>query len=171
MSKKLSPEELAARCHEIQTGLGRTEVPEFEQIVLVGMAVRLALHIRGLPTIPFETVKLVSSHYLQIPPVAIRSVLELLDEVEFVRLGTSGKTIKNVLPDVPYYESLYSTLGDYTNQLTLTEAEQLSIELVQRLSVSPQKLDAIRNKIGADRKLFARTLKIGAEGASLVWQL
>ena len=84
--------DVAVRCHEIQTGLGRTEVPEFEQIVLVGMAVRLALHIRGLPAISFELLKLVASYYLQIPPVAIRSVLELLDEIEFVRLGTTGKT-------------------------------------------------------------------------------
>ena len=165
MSNKHPSSELAARCHEIQTGLGRTEVPEFEQIVLVGMAVRLALHIRGLPAIPFEIVKLVSSHYLQIPPVAIRSVLELLREIEFVRLGTTGKTIRNVLPDVPYYEDLYSTLGDYTNQLNLTEAEQLSIELVQRLLGSPHKLDTLRNELGADRQLFKRTLEIGTEGS------
>ena len=164
MNNEHSPSVLAARCHEIQTGLGRTEVPEFEQIALVGMAVRLALHIRGLPVIPFDIVKLVASHYLQIPPVAIRSVLELLDEIEFVRLGTTGKTIKTILPDVPYYESLYSTLGEYTDQLTLTEAEQLSIELVQRLSISPHKLDAIRNELGAEPKLFKRTLKIGMEG-------
>ena len=167
MNNKHPPSELAARCHEIQTGLGRTEVPEFEQVVLVGMAVRLALHIRGLPVISFDIVKLVSSHYLQIPPVAIRPVLELLEEIEFIRLGTTGKTIKTVLPDVPYYESLYSTLGEYTHQLTLTEAEQLTIELVQRLSVSPHKLDAIRNDIGAEQKLFKRTLDIGTEGSYL----
>ena len=164
MRNNYSPSVFAARCHEIQTGLGRTEVPEFDQIPLVGMAVRLALHIRGLPAIPFEIVKLVASHYFQIPPVAIRSVLELLDEIEFVRLGTTGKTIKTVLPDVPYYESLYSTLGEYTDHLTLTEAEQLSIELVQRLSISPHKLDSIRGELGAEPKLFKRTLEIGMEG-------
>ena len=165
MSHKASLSDIAVRCHEIQTGLGRTEVPEFEQIVLIGMAVRLALHIRGLPAIPFEIVKLVASHYLQISSVAIRHVLELLEEIEFVRLGKSGKTIKNVLPDVPYYEELYSTLGKYTNDLTFSEAEQLSIELVQRLSVSPHKLDTIRNELGAESKLLDRVLKIGTEGS------
>ena len=41
--------ELAARCHEIQTGLGMVEVAEFENLRTIGMAVRMALHIRGLP--------------------------------------------------------------------------------------------------------------------------
>ena len=165
MSDEISRSDLAVRCHEIQTGLGRTEVPEFEQIVLVGMAVRLALHIRGLPPISFEILKLVASHFLQISAVAVRPVLELLEEIEFVHLGTSGKTITTVLPDVPYYEDLYSVLGEYTDTLTLTEAEQLSITLVQRLSVSPHKLDAIRNDLGAERKLFNRALEIGTEGS------
>ena len=155
---------LAVRCHEIQTGLGRTEVPDFEQTVLIGMAVRLALHIRGLPAIPFETLRLVSSHYLKIPSVAIRPVLVLLEEIEFVRLGTDGKTIKTVLPDVPYYETLYSTLGEYASQLTLTEAEQLTVQLIHRLSVSPHKLDTIRNELGAEPSLFNRTVEIGTEG-------
>lgn len=164
MNDNVTTSNLAVRCHEIQTGLGRTEVPEFERIVLVGMAVRLALHIRGLPPIPFDTIKLVASHFLQIPAVAIRLVLELLEEIGFVRLGTSGNTIKTIIPDVPYYEELYLTMGEYTKDFTLTEAEQLSIELVQRLSVSPHNLDTLRNELGAEAKLFERVLTIGTEG-------
>lgn len=33
---------VAARCHEIQASLGRTEVPEFDRLSERGMAVRLA---------------------------------------------------------------------------------------------------------------------------------
>lgn len=165
MNRQASLSDIAVRCHEIQTGLGRTEVPEFEQIVLIGMAVRLALHIRGLPIIQFETLKLVASHFLQIPSVAIRNVLELLEEIEFVVLGKSGRMVKTVLPDVPYYEDLYSTLGEYTKDLTFSEAEQLSIEIVQRLSVSPRKLDTMRNELGAESTLLNRVLDIGTEGS------
>lgn len=69
-----SAAEVAARCHEIQTGLGLNEVPEFDNLRAVGMGVRLALHIRGLPSVsimaicadalqkegkaPYETLKL-----------------------------------------------------------------------------------------------------------------
>ncbi len=38
-----------------------TEVPEFDNLRAVGMAVRLALHIRGLPAVNFETLKLVAN--------------------------------------------------------------------------------------------------------------
>ena len=164
---KTLPSDLAARCHEIQTGLGTTEVPEFEQLLLVGMAVRLALHIRGLAAIPFDLLKLVGYHYLGISTLATRSVVELLADVEFVKLGSQGKSIKTVLPNVPYYEDLYQSLGDYTVNVGLNEAEQLSVDLVQRLSRSPEKLDALRNAVGADRELFKRAVAVGQEGAYL----
>lgn len=165
--EKASPSELAARCHEIQTGLGTTEVPEFDQLLLVGMAIRLALHIRGLPAIQYEVLKLVAYHFLGISAVALRSVLDLLAEVEFVKLGTEGRTIKTVLPNVPYYEDLYRTLGEYANDSGFNEAEQLSIELVHRLSKSPEKLDALRNALGVDKQLFKRAISVGQEGAYL----
>lgn len=159
------PADLAARCHEIQVGLGTTEVPEFDQLSLVGMAVRLALHIRGLTAIPFEVVKLVGYHYLDISLHATQRVVELLAEIEFVKIGKEGKTIKTVLPNVPYYEQLYEQLGGYAVDAGFNEAEQLTIDLVQRLARSPQKLDSLRSKIGAEKALFDRSLKVGQEGA------
>ena len=87
-TEKPEPKEVAARCHEIQTGLGLAEVPEFEGLRAVGMAVRLSLHIRGLPSVNYETMRLVATHFLGIPSVAVKSILELLAEVEFVKLQT-----------------------------------------------------------------------------------
>jgi hypothetical protein len=164
---KTTKSELAARCHEIQTGLGTTEVPEFDHLMLIGMAVRLALHIRGLAPISYEVLKLVSYHYLGISQHAIRSVIELLAEVEFVMLGTEGKTIKTVVSNVPYYEDLYETLGNYAADIGLNEAEQLSVELVHRLSRSPEKLDALRTELGAENKVLMRAIEVGKEGVYL----
>ena len=163
----LTSADLAARCHEIQVGLGTTEVPEFDQLALVGMAVRLALHIRGLAAIPYEVIKLVGYHYLDISVRATQDVVELLAEIEFVKLGTEGKTIKTVLPNVPYYENMYEQLGCYAQDKGLNEAEQLSIDLVQRLAHSPEKLDALRGKLGADSGLFNRSLAVGQAGSYL----
>ncbi len=159
--------ELAARCHEIQTGLGLIDVPEFEQLQRIGMAVRLALHFRGLAAVNYETLKLVANYYLGIPVGAVRSILDVLAEVEFVKLQTEGKTIKAVIPNVPYYESLYSTLGTYAGDAGFNEAEQLSVELLSRLSRSPEKIDRLRTKTGADSKLFDRALDVGQKGSYL----
>jgi len=161
------PREIAARCHEIQTGLGMAEVPEFENLRKVGMAVRLALHIRGLPPVNYDTLRLVATHFLGIPSVAVKSILELLADVEFVKLQTEGNTINAVLPNVPYYETLYETLGTYATNEGFNEAEELSVDLLCRLSKAPEKLDTLKSKLGAESKLLTRAFAVGQEGAYL----
>src|SRR5690606_17307253 len=127
------PAVTAARCHEIQVSLATHEVPEFEAIPLIGMAVRLALHIRGLPPFDFEVLKLVASHYLAIPSIVVERIVRILAEVEFVRLQQQGSTIKRILPTVPYYEDLYEQIGEFAAlEHQFNEAEQLAIYLVDR---------------------------------------
>jgi hypothetical protein len=159
------PSEVAARCHEIQTGLGLAEVPEFEKLRLIGMGVRLSLHIRGLPAVKYEALRLVANHFLGIPTVAMRPILDLLAEIEFVKLQTEGRTIKAVVPLVPYYETLYDQIGTYAIDGGFNEAEQLSIELLCRLSASPEKVDALKTNLGVESKLLDRALTVGKEGA------
>lgn len=158
-------EQLAARCHDIQTGLGLTEIPEFSNLRSVGMAVKLALHIRGLPLIKYETLKLVSNHFLKIPTVAVDSIVTLLAEVEFVKLQKEGRTIKAILPIVPYYELVYSGLGELAEDMGMSEPEQLSIDLLSRLAEAPQNIDSVEAKMGVDRPQLDRALTIGGHGA------
>lgn len=159
----------AARCHEIQVCLGNTEVPDLENVLEVGMAIRLALHIRGLPLLPYEVVRTVATYYLGIPALAVQRVVHLLAEVEFVALQTEGKTIKGILPKVPYYQDLYVSLGEFaSSERDFTEAEQLSLEMLRRLARSPYKLDSLRSEMGTDPKLFARATRVGEEGGYLV---
>ena len=159
------PSEVAARSHDIHTGLDLAEVPEFENLRAVGMAVRLALHIRGLPSIDYQTLRLVATHILRMPSLAVRGIVELLAQVEFVKLQTEGTTIKAVVPNVPYYETLYSTLGTYATDADFNEAEQLSIQLLCHLSRAPEKLDTLRSMLGAENKLLTRAIDVGKAGA------
>lgn len=163
----MDKKELAIRCHEIQTGLASKVVDDFDQLTLIGSAVRLALHIQGLPTIEYEKLKLVASHFLNISPLALRPVLEMLAEVEFVKLATTGRTIEKVVPDVPYYESLYETIGEFAHDAGLNETEQLSVELLRRLANAPDKLDALRSKLGAESQRFDRAVTLGLSGGYL----
>ena len=63
--------------------------------------------------------------------------------MEFVKLQTEGKTIKTVIPTVPYYETPYETLGSFAIDTGFNEAEQLSIDLLCRLSKSPENVDRL----------------------------
>ena len=133
------------------------------------MAVRLALHIRGLPLIAYNVLRLVAVQYLGIPAVALKRLLHVLAEVEFVRLRTEGDTIKAVLPTVPYYEGLYAAMGEYASvESAFNEAEVLSLAILDRLSRSPYSVDSLHNRTGAERKLFNRALQIGEAGRFLV---
>jgi len=166
---KMNPSILIARCQEIQTSLGHTEIPEFDSIPLLGMTVRLALHIQGLPLVDYETLRLVAYHYLGIPRIYSEKIVNILSEIEFVRLQTEGKTIKAVLPTVPYYEQVYEGLGEYAEAETIfAEPEQLALAIVHRLAKSPENVDKLRNQIGAESTLFKRNMDIGIEGYYLV---
>jgi hypothetical protein len=160
---------VAARCQEIQISLGSLEVPEFESIPELGMAVRLALHLRGLPLVDYETLKLVSVHFLGIPRLAVERIVILLADVGFIRLQKQGSTVKAVLPIVPYYEEVYDRLGEYAlTETSFNEAEQLALTIVDRLAESPEKTDKLRNDLGAESKLFDRNIEIGRRGSYLV---
>lgn len=168
-ASKLQPSstDIAARAHEIQTGLGAIEVPEFDTLRAVGMAVRLALHIQGLPALKYETLRLVANHYLNIPSVALRRIVEVLAEVEFVKLQTTGKTINVVVPNIPYYDEVYSTLGDFGKTEGFNEAERLSVEILCRLAKSPENVESLRNQLGIEKTSLERAFTIGKEGAYL----
>jgi hypothetical protein len=161
--------DIAVRCHEIQAGLGLKEVPDFDSVTELGMAVRLALHLRGLPAVRYDTLKQIAYQLLYIPLPSVKNVLAVLAEVEFVTLATEGKSIKNIIPTVPYYEDMYATLNEYgAAESNLNEIEELSVDLMRRLANSPENLDTIRNAIGADKKAFDRAIQIGQEGSYLV---
>jgi len=161
----ITASEIAARCHEIQTGLSHVDVPDFERLSEIGMAVRLALHIRGLPTVNYETLRLVAITFLGISTQAVRRVVELLGEIEFVKLQTEGKTIKAVMPNFTYYETLYSTLGEFALSEKFNETEQLSIDILCRLSKAPEKVDTLRSNLGADTRLLDRAFVLGKVGS------
>ncbi|MBS3974141.1 MAG: hypothetical protein KGZ89_04665 [Actinobacteria bacterium] len=163
-------QELAARCHDIQVSLGNKEVPEFEAIPEIGMAVRLALHLRGLPLIKYDLLKLVSFHFLHIPGVVLKTILNILAEIEFIDIISEGSTIKAVLPKVPYFDDLYEGIGEFAEkEKSFNESEQLSVAILKKLTKSPIFRDTVFN-IGAETKQIKRTLQIGQEGGYLYSQ-
>ena len=50
------------------------------------MAVRLALYIRGLAAVNYQTLRLVVLNYLGIPSSGLQTIVELVTEVEFGNL-------------------------------------------------------------------------------------
>jgi len=98
----------------------------------------------------------------------LNSVLDVLAEVEHVQLIREGKTIKKVIPSVPYFSSVYDGLGQYLGTITLTEHEEVAIAILQELRTKPEKRDALMGRLGAEAPVFRRVEAVTAEGGLVI---
>ena len=162
----ITSQEIAVRAHDITVCLERTTVPEFELLHTLGMAARLALHLRGVQAVKYDTIKNVATYILDFPTHAVKPVLALLADAEFVQLVSEGKTIKTIIPDIPYYDSLFRDLGVVAETSNLSEHEQFAVVLSQRLSSSPLVKETVYN-FGAEKQVVDRIVDIGKQAAFL----
>jgi hypothetical protein len=158
---------IALRGHDISLGLGKIEVPDFETLPRIGHMIRLSLQIRGLSIIEYETLRLVAYYYLNIPTTIFKGILKDLAEVGFVKLITEGKTIKKIIPTVPFYDDLYEKTGEFGETQGLNESEEVAILLLSKLTESPVNSSLVY-QMGADKKLVDRNLSIGAQGEYII---
>jgi hypothetical protein len=154
--------------HDLQIGLSRKSVPEFDQLPLIGMAAKLAMNIRGLGEIDASVLRQVADHFFDIPAMVLQPALAILDEVEYVQLVTSGKTLRSIVPQVPHFSSVYDGLGEYIGTISLTEHEEVAIAVLNELRSKPEKRDALINRVGAPIGLFGRVESIATEGGLVI---
>ena len=153
--------DLAVRCHDVAVSLDGKQVGEFEDLVLIGMAIKLALQMRGLAAVPYDLLRMVGLHLVKIPATSFNAVLRLLEEAAFVKVvtSTSGKA---VIPTVPYYEDFFEQAGAVADSKSLNEHEQLTLMLVNQLANSPTPLTTFYN-LGAEKKLVDKTTILGKD--------
>lgn len=156
-------QEIALRCHDISIGLGTKDVAEFELIPEIGLMVRLALHIRGLPRIPYDVFKLVAFHHLQIPMMSVRSLVISLEQIGFIKILSEGEDYKFIIPTVPFYDDLYGIVGQYAKNKRMNEPEQFAITMLSQLTLSPVLKDSLY-QLGADKRMVDRSIQVGIEG-------
>jgi hypothetical protein len=150
--------------HDVQTGLGNIDVPDFDGLRTMGMAATLAIHLRGLPEINYEILRKVSDHFFNIPSFALKESIQILAEIEFLQIITKGKTIISIIPDVPRFKDLYEGVGDYFTFSELNEHEQGTLLILSQLQSKPENIDKVSSVTGLDRPLMSRCLEIGGHG-------
>lgn len=157
----------AIRCQDIQTGLQGYNIGDFDVLIRIGMAARLAIHIRGGDVLDYTHLKQVSHYLFDIPTIAFDSIITLLADIEFVRLVQVGSNIKSIIPNVPYFDDLYEVLGQKAQIDGLNELEKASITILSKLSQSPINKQTLLDNLGLEADAFNRVLKIGDEGSYL----
>ena len=156
--------ETAEFAFDLHAGLSALQVPEFDQLQIIGMAATLAIHIKGLGDIEYEVLRKVSDHFMSIPSYALKPVLEVLAEVEFVRIFKSGKTIEKITPNIPVFQDVYEGLGEYAdNEIDFNEHEKATVAILSSLYAAPRNKESLYSKLGLDRQVFDRCITVGSQ--------
>lgn len=154
--------QIAEFAYDLHAGLAAAQVPEFDDLNLVGMAATLAIHIKGLGEIEYEVLRKVSDHLMSIPSFALEKVLLLLAEIEFVDLVTVKRRIEKVVPRIPRFDDVYERIGEYADsECVLNAHEQATLQILGSLYESPRSRDSLKNKLGIDSDVFDRVLLVG----------
>lgn len=149
---------------DIQSGLGSIDVPDFDQMRTMGMAATLAIHIRGLGEINYEILRKVSNHYFNIPSPALKEVVMVLAEIEYIQIVKKSTKIISIIPDVPRFQDVYEGVGDYFSFSDLNEHEKGTLLILSELQSKPENKNKIQHVTGIDNQLLARCIKIGTAG-------
>jgi hypothetical protein len=157
---------LALRSQDIQTGLQEYNVDEFEVLLRIGMATRLAIHLRGGDVLDYNRLKDVSSILFGIEKLVYPTILNLLEDIEFIKVIGTG-SLKKVVPTVPYFNDLYQTLGEKAEAEGLNEFETASIAILESLSTTPLRRETIKKTLNIDTATLDNVIKIGKEGSYL----
>jgi hypothetical protein len=159
----LTVKAVAEYSFDLQVGLEGVDVPEYDVAKAIGMAAVLAVNLRGLGELQYQSLRLVAAHYFHIRSDVLDGVLHTLAELELVKLVTSGTSIQQVIPTVPHFEDVYARIGELASVRPLNELEQLTIEMLDRLYKAPVNKDSLVSKLGADPSAFESSLQIGVD--------
>jgi hypothetical protein len=155
---------VALRAQDIQTGLQDHAVAEFDQLLIMGMASRLAIHIRGKDAIEYELLKRLSFFLFGIPVYAFDLVITALQDVGFAKVVGTSVSNRRILPTVPYFTDLYASITDYGTAKGLNDFEQASIQLLERLAKGPADANILVDQFGLNTNDANVVLNIGLEG-------
>lgn len=154
---------VAGFAFDLQAGLASLQIAEYDELITVGMAANLAIHLKGLGEIEYEILRKVCDHFMSIPSYALKRVLEILAEIEFVQLVTRKKTIEKVVPNIPIFDDVYAGLDEFvSSDVSLNEHELATLSILSGLQEAPKNKDVLFSEIGADKDVFDRCLLLGS---------
>jgi hypothetical protein len=163
MSRKI-----AEFAYDLHSGLSAHQVPEFDDLLTIGMAATLAIHIKGLGEIDYEVLRKVSDHFMSIPSIALEKVLRVLAEIGFVKLIERGRRIESVVPNIPAFDDVYEGIGRFAAaECDLNSHEQATLKILALLHDAPRNREALFNTLGIEKPLFERCIKLGSTSGIL----
>lgn len=165
------------RCQDVHSGLRNVDpnsplLGSLNDTRIVGMAATIAGLIRGRDVIKdAQALMVVAAHQLDVHMLAFNEVVGLLEDAGYIQgLQRHGGKITTFTENVPYYDDLYTTLGEAWRSRTPTELEQQIVVMVDGLAKAPVPLETLVDTLGLDADALPQLREV-AEGAGLMQTL
>lgn len=143
----------------VQTELGTS--------LLMGKALNLALHIRGFNVIKDYKGLSYAAAELGVNSTELPAVLAELQEIEWVRLVGSGRSIKRVEVLVPELRDGFEVVGQRWRDLSPTELEEASVLALAEAVIRPYSQITLNSELGLSKALSETVLEVGEAGTFL----
>ena len=171
LSEPLKPLKVGLRAQDVQTSVQDVELgplnAETKNIRLVGMAERLAIHIRGADIIrDYRRLEYIASQFGIDSLGVLPKVLDVLQELSWVRVDNSGPEPK-VEETVPYFTDIYTAAGSYFQASKPSEIETAALAVCDALASSPTTKEQLLGALGIDEKAYRTIVDIGKSGRFL----
>lgn len=137
----------------------------YKQTLLIGKAATLAMHLRGLLYVDNYQQLEYAAATLGISSLELEAVLHELEVVDFISIVRSGQNIRRIDIRVPQFRSGYMDLGERWKQLSPTEIEVASIDLLNTLYKGPYKKVEILTSTGMDETQESIMLDVMESGS------
>jgi hypothetical protein len=166
--------EQGLRCQDIHAGLraldpNSARLSQLDDTRLIGMAATLAATIRGQDVVgDAQALKAVAAEQLDVDSLAFNSVVDVLQEVEFIySVKQDAGRVISFSESVPYHEDLYAALGNLWARRAPTQVEQELVAMVHRLAGGPVPAESVGSELGLDSADLEELLTI-SRAADLV---
>jgi len=158
---------IGLRAQDIQTCLQKVELRglasgKLDVTRVVGMAERLAIHIRGKEVLQNDEVLQAMAGHLGIDSLVLPRVLDVLEEVGFIR-----RRGDQIYDRVPYFTNIYEPMGEFWQASSPSEIEQVSVQLLDDLAKSPVPEVEIRSTYSITSQDFDLVKRLGEVGSYL----
>lgn len=158
------------RCQDVHSGVRNVDpnsalLQPLVDTRIVGMAATVAGLIRGNDVInDAQALMSIAASQLDVDMLAFNEVITLLAGAGFVQgVQRSGGKIQSFTENVPYFDDLYTRLGDVWRDRNPTELEQQLLVVVHGLSQAPLPLEMLENTYGLDRSDMAHLIQVATD--------
>ena len=159
---------IGIRSLDIQTGLYKYNDSildlKIRETILIGKAASLASHLRGIQVVEDYEALIVLASKLGISSTELLTVLEILDEIEYIRIIGSKRRPTKIEVLISYFEETYDLLGEKWNDDNPDEFERKMIEIINDLSDYRVSEQSIISKYNLNADDMGIIMHIGKSG-------